>query len=336
MTALGRLTYTTQEVQDRLDSVGQMVRPNLLDNAYFIGGGSQSGSGKFPINQRGQTTYSHPGSYLSYSIDRWIFRDNSNTGHNVQLTANGLQMNYTGTAIGGFTQAIENKEDLLGKTVTISALMENMSGVQCRFGIFLSSVAGAHTSALVTADGLANGLISATVTLPSTTTYQYMMVGFFTDTNKGFTGLCKAVKMEIGSTQTLAHWDEATQAWVLNEKPNYQQELARCQRFFYRFDYHGINYGTMFGKATSTTSARVTLPLPVRMRTNPAISSKGQIRIEYNGTNALSSDYTVYATSDEGVVFAIASLSSGSLPGDGYPVYAFFNTETDTDLSADL
>ena len=39
---------------------------NLLDNAYFVGGGSQLGDGIFPINQRGLTSYG-----AGQTIDRW-------------------------------------------------------------------------------------------------------------------------------------------------------------------------------------------------------------------------------------------------------------------------
>lgn len=39
---------------------------NLLDNAYFVGGGSQLGDGVFPINQRGLSNYG-----AGYTIDRW-------------------------------------------------------------------------------------------------------------------------------------------------------------------------------------------------------------------------------------------------------------------------
>jgi hypothetical protein len=42
-----------------------------------------------------------------------------------------------------------------------------------------------------------------------------------------------AAKLEIGSTQTLAHLDGST--WVLNELPNFSMELAKCQRYFQTF-----------------------------------------------------------------------------------------------------
>lgn len=47
------------------------TNPNLLDNWYFAGGGSQLGGGQFPINQRGQTEYIGAG----YAIDRFRLID---------------------------------------------------------------------------------------------------------------------------------------------------------------------------------------------------------------------------------------------------------------------
>ena len=40
-----------------------------------------------------------------------------------------------------------------------------------------------------------------------------------------------AAKLELGSQQTLAHQDENGN-WVLNEIPDYGEQLARCQRYF--------------------------------------------------------------------------------------------------------
>lgn len=58
--------------------------PNLLDNAYFVGGGSQLGDGVFPINQRGQSSYSGGGT----AIDRWKTWDGSDT---IVLTSTGVK-----------------------------------------------------------------------------------------------------------------------------------------------------------------------------------------------------------------------------------------------------
>lgn len=50
----------------------------------------------------------------------------------------------------------------------------------------------------------------------------------FTVTAQGKT--IRAVKLELGSVQTLAHQD-ANGAWVLNEIPDYGEQLLKCQRY---------------------------------------------------------------------------------------------------------
>lgn len=50
----------------------------------------------------------------------------------------------------------------------------------------------------------------------------------FTVTTQGKT--IRAVKLELGSVQTLAHQD-ANGAWVLNEIPDYGEQLLKCQRY---------------------------------------------------------------------------------------------------------
>lgn len=71
--------------QAALAALGAGVRPNELDNAYFVGGGT--GWGVFPVNQRGVSgTISTPG----YFIDRWKLVSGT-----VQITAAGLVLNGT-------------------------------------------------------------------------------------------------------------------------------------------------------------------------------------------------------------------------------------------------
>lgn len=71
--------------QGALAALGAGVRPNELDNACFVGGGT--GWGVFPVNQRGVSgTISTPG----YFIDRWKLISGT-----VQITAAGLVLNGT-------------------------------------------------------------------------------------------------------------------------------------------------------------------------------------------------------------------------------------------------
>lgn len=90
---------------------------NLLDNAYFVGGGSQLGDGVFPINQRGQTSYGQ-----GNSIDRWIF--NAYTYGTLTLTADGITILKNNSSYApGIQQNI--KRDLDGKVVTFSLMDSN-------------------------------------------------------------------------------------------------------------------------------------------------------------------------------------------------------------------
>lgn len=89
----------------------------------------------------------------------------------------------------------------------------------------------------------------------------------------------RAVKLELGSVQTLAHQD-ASGAWVLNEIPDYGQELARCQRFccLYRAQGgSGVTNNVLLGAglAVSATTARVVLHTPVPLRAKPTVSMAG-------------------------------------------------------------
>lgn len=89
----------------------------------------------------------------------------------------------------------------------------------------------------------------------------------------------RAVKLELGSVQTLAHQD-ADGGWVLNEIPDYGQELARCQRFrcLYRAQGgSGVTNNVLLGAglATAATTARVVLHTPVPLRAKPTVSMAG-------------------------------------------------------------
>ena len=72
---------TTAFVKSAISSAASSTTPvygkgiNMLDNWYFVGGGSQQGGHQLPINQRGQTTYT--GSSTFWSIDRWKSRSGS-------------------------------------------------------------------------------------------------------------------------------------------------------------------------------------------------------------------------------------------------------------------
>lgn len=144
---------------------------NLLDNAYFVGGGSQLGDGVFPINQRGQTSYSAN----AYGIDRWICY-----GGAITLAADGISV----PANGVFTQPTDNLTQLNGETLTLSVLYD--SGIET--GTAVLDLSG-------TTMFINNGAAGQS----------YITSGGLVQTYKGTASKVRAIKLEKGTVSTLAN-----------------------------------------------------------------------------------------------------------------------------------
>lgn len=78
-----------------------------------------------------------------------------------------------------------------------------------------------------------------------------------------------AVKLEIGSQQTLAHQEDGV--WVLNEIPDYGEELTKCMRYLQVLaaPYDTSSNGVAIGYANNTVDLWVPIPLAVPMRISP-------------------------------------------------------------------
>ena len=89
-----------------------------------------------------------------------------------------------------------------------------------------------------------------------------------------------AAKLELCSTQTLAHQENGV--WVLNEIPNYGEQLARCQRYFCRFNFNrnDLFFGTL---SDNLNRAWITIPTPVVMRTAPSVSFSTEFNVVIRG-----------------------------------------------------
>ena len=193
--------YSGEEIDALLGKAGNSVQwtcnPNLLDNWYFGN----------PVNQRGDTQ--HTGTAATYFIDRWGCGSYNQT---IELTQHGLHWS-TNTGIW-LTQIIENYDDLVGKVVTVSAIIDNVlysaTGTVSKTGnIAIRTSTGVYLEVEHTEKGV-------------------RFVTYFGDTPQVS---ILAVKLELGTQQTLAHQD-ADGNWVLNEIPDYGEQLAQCQRYY--------------------------------------------------------------------------------------------------------
>ena len=226
-----------------LANLGAGVRPNLLDNAVFIGGGSQQGGGQLPVNQRGQTSYNTAG----YSIDRWI-----NTGGTVSLTGDGIGLSG-GSINQELYQSLEST-DVKGKTCTISALLS--TGLAQGTFVFPTEI-GDNVVAFDDHEKFALIARVMNTGLPACSLWTY----------RGKTNTVLSAKLELGPTQTLAYQDEDGN-WQLFETPDYGEELVKSQRYYLPIDNRG-RFPAVFD--SPSTILQVFVPTPVTMRVNPTV-----------------------------------------------------------------
>lgn len=234
----------------------QHSNPNLLDNWYFVN----------PINQRNDTSGDKYD--WQYVFDRWV--GIGNPGYHIEYKTNGvevgLRVDSTINSVGFMTK-FDGAQKLVGNILTISALVDgNLHSFSGNFRTYLSKqicVDGSSFQIALNEEGSDIARV------------EFILFG---------THLLQATKLELGPVQTLAHQD-ASGNWVLNDPPpNFQQELAKCQRY----------YEECYFQLTSATSYQeLTIPYKVTKRTAPAVTifdkngDTGKISY-YNGSQWIS------------------------------------------------
>lgn len=188
---------------------GGGVNPNLLDNWYF---------GR-PVNQRGQTEYTTAG----YTVDRWKFNNN-----NGDIVIDDTGIMFTAKhQYAEFEQQYEFPKNISGKQITMSILADSFSG-EGDFYLVIQNQTEYRTF------HLSVGLNSFTIKFFDKSS---VLRFFIQSQNVNETNPPKmhflAAKLELGDTQTLAHKENGV--WVLNEIPDFGEQLARCQRYYRRW-----------------------------------------------------------------------------------------------------
>lgn len=233
-------------------SPSNVSNPNLLDNWYFGN----------PVNQRGNNSYNLPS--IGYSFDRWrgykVIAEKTNDY--VQLT-NNFEVN------GNWGQPIENASQFVGLTVTFSILMDVVSNVRdigltwidsSRINNLIIRLSPAQTPA-------GKRIYSATFTVPN----GFSGIGIYLYSASGYSDTVVklyAMKLELGSVQTLAHQENGV--WVLNEIPDYGDQLRRCQRYYIKISGSSI-YGNVFNGCVTDGIKKLLVSTNIgEMRTTPS------------------------------------------------------------------
>lgn len=260
------------------------VNPNLLDNWYFGN----------PVNQRGQTEYTG----LTYCIDRW----------KLQYVTQ-LAIVDGGVKLTGNWDITEYFENMPAGTYTLSLLYKDSSTTDLHADINEASgnlIKRATTTQL-------SGLMSVTTT---TDKLGGVVIGFLGGAENSATLI--AAKLELGDTQTLAH--KEGDEWVLNEIPNYGEQLRRCQRYYIK-----TKLRATLSRTDSVDAHQVfapTAPVIPPMRTVPA-ATISNIQEYYSGdAKTIYTQYQSYTSLFPG--FALNESVNDNL------------VQFDCELSADL
>ena len=255
-----------------------LTNTNLLTNWYFKGGGNFN---SFPINQRQKETYS---SDIGEAIfDRW-------RAYMASATLSTDYVTFLGTSGsgGGIFQNLEKNElPMTGTTVTLSCLDNNNN---LYYG---NGQIGTDFSVPLT--GGVELTYKAAAPLPQ--------VAFMTDIGDSINIV--AVKFEIGSYQTLAH--KENNQWVLNEIPNYSNELNKCQR--YLFISKDNDYLYLIGQNIGITwNGQIPCPSVMKKEASVVFGDLSLVVVPEGNIHATSQPIT-YSTSD-GIICVQISMSS--------------------------
>lgn len=97
-----------------------------------------------------------------------------------------------------------------------------------------------------------------------------------------------AAKLELGTHQTLAH--KEGDRWVINEVPNYSEELLKCRRYFLNMYQRGMSSGYAalgLARADTTNKAYAMVPIDCSLRATPTATMEGQFRLSGKGVQSI-------------------------------------------------
>lgn len=283
-------------------AVKYRTNPNLLDNWYFGN----------PVNQRGQTEYTED---TTYTIDRWWLQYDTT-----------LSVVDGGIKIGGKWDVQQYFENTLpNATYTLSLLYKDRTGSDP-----LRLIAGNRTDGDIaqTESKDASGILSVTFL---TATSNKVYFGFAGSVDNSATII--AAKLELGSTQTLAHKENGV--WVLNEIPDFGEQLRRCQR--YLFSTRGTTDYVCAGSgyiSVDGTEAIIVVPTPVSLRATPVCMVNGILHVDTSYGECVTGNNVSLLNVGNGSVGIRMKITGSATPKS--PCFMWIDINNNLLFSADL
>lgn len=356
----------TDNALNAVQAVPTLVRPNLLDNWYFGRPVDQRGGhivlhGKMgyldaactveaggvretamAVTKVSDTVYTFTGGdrnqYYVKAAD--VVRGYTGTGYTVdrwkRYATNGTMTVHDGyVSIVGQGQNLDQVtsetvyKGLRGKTVTISAIVRGGN-------IAIVSEDFANNYQSVSTQSSVFTIVSKTFSVRSDS--DRFIFHIQPQDNNPVDIL--AAKLELGPTQTLARKENGV--WVLNEVPDYGEQLARCQRYAIDLAAAGDRlYGPVgIGVAVFADRVYVQIPLPTTMRAAPVVKFTGTWKLVHGvaaASGSLVAGMEIDHISSNGVSLNV--WTNGNILTIG-ETYQLWRTDDDPNnsllLSADL
>ena len=232
----------------------------------------------------------------AYTVDRWRFQNNSGT---CSVVSGGITFSNSASGYGYFTQILDFTMDG-AKTYTLSVIAD---------GQVYSAQSGDNIT-------LASGLL---IYFANSSQISIRVPGSLNSSE-----VISAVKLELGSVSTLAN----------DAPPNYAEELAKCQRFYWNANLSSTNLGIFGGVAGSQGgSFSLTIPTPVPMRAVTPTITAGVQFVRGNGSSITGYTLsTANAAVMNGFIYGIALDKSS-----GYTAYqSYYAALNELKVSCDL
>lgn len=324
-------------------AVGTFVRPNLLDNWYF----------EKPVNQRdghislqGVPVYNDAActSLIGNQIEVAATCIKSGTNYERRINGHGggfvkaedVVRGYTGTGYTfdrwkrftntGTTTQNDGYISVVGREDNLDQICDESLYKSLRGKVVTLSILARGTLSIVSED-FANSYQFAQIrsenftVAAKTITVRGDADRFIFHIQPQGDSACDiiAAKLELGSTQTMAHREG--DRWVINEVPEYGGQLRRCLRHDYILGNSSQNCPIGVGTAYSNDSVVCVIQLPEYMRTNPAVVLSGEVQIRFSKTQILTATSVLnYGFSGDKVQLYFPGLS-GLTPGQSCDLF---------------
>jgi len=300
--------------------VQAISNPNLLDNPWFT------------VNQRGWTTGGAT-KVDTFTVDRWKIEVN-NSDHVVTVNNDGTITLTNNSSVGMyFDTAFLLKDFLLDVDTSYTASVDvvSYSGVvNVNIGLMNASPWRRFGNIVINK----TGINSATGVVPSGFTGTSFRALCFI-LNAGASITVRAVKLERGTVSTLA----------MDTAPNYQQELAKCQRYFVRIKGYPsqsnthtlLGIGIGFTDSTNVTAIKSTVVVPTTMRQlSPLMTISSASDFVYETGNASSRLEATSVSALTGCGNVMSYYIRGTSITNGQTYYMNLKPNAYIDFSADL